>query len=369
MLITIWTTVLIIGVQNKPSATPEVAALLATIETLQEPVEDFRCEFEGSMRFMGRVAEETSKTTKLGPDGLYETVSGRFLYRRGGDLAIDILHRAGAGSPVSRDTIVVRNAEGQAEQYLRGVNSPLGAAQIKKPRDIDAWGAMSVGKLYLIESVKRDIDIGFRLVVSDEQRDGKPYKVVAVSSPERDGLLQKYWFDMARSGQGDRYESYAPDGQLASRFEIKLEPFRVGQAEVWMPVYGEGAGFVATKDGLPIFVKEQTSATIMYVVRGTMVFNQHPSREAFTTKYKPGTPISDSIRQMESEFAQSLVPPKPSKTEAQAMLEEQLKRAEEQKSSLVAVPASGGIPWGSWAAGGFLTLTLAALILYRVQAR
>ena len=350
-------------------ASPEMAALFATIETLQHPVEDMQCEFEGRLRFMGVVAVETAKTTKLGDDGIYETVSGRFRCTRGGDVATDIFHQAGADGMISRETVVVRAAENQAEQYLRGNDAPLGAARIKKPKEVDVWSRMSASRLYLLEQIKNDIANGFATSVHDDQFDGRPCKVVEVASKERSWLIKRYWIDLARTGHAFRSESYSPEGARSGWTEVKFERFQVGAQEVWMPVSSESAGYVAAKDGLPIFTKEQTSSTLIWVVGGTMLLNQHPGREAFSIKYKPGTPISDTIRQMETEYGQNKVPPRPTKVEATRMLDEQLKRAEEQKSELVAVPASGGTNWLSWAAGGFLVLTVTGLWVYQTQNR
>jgi len=39
------------------------------------------------------------------------------------------------------------------------------------------------------------------------------------------------------------------------------------------------------------------------VVDGTMEFNKHPGPEVFTTNYKLGPPISESLRKLEDEWA------------------------------------------------------------------
>ena len=70
-------------------AQSDASQLIDTIESLQELVDDFRCEFEGTIRFKGKSAEGV----KLGEDGLHESFSGTFIWKRGGDTCSEILKR------------------------------------------------------------------------------------------------------------------------------------------------------------------------------------------------------------------------------------------------------------------------------------
>src|SRR5215831_9880690 len=93
--------------------TNEARLLIDTIETLQHPVEDFRCEFEGTIRHRGKVAEDM----KVGEDGVYKSFSGIFIWTRGGDTHSEGLHRRAIDNQITRESLVVRMSQQQAEEY------------------------------------------------------------------------------------------------------------------------------------------------------------------------------------------------------------------------------------------------------------
>lgn len=143
--------------------------LVDAVEALQLPVEDFRCEFEGSVRHMGEDAE----TQKLGEDGLYETFSGTFVWKRGGDTYCDTLRQAAGDNRILRETLVVRAREGQAELYERPNDAPLGYTVIKSPREVNSWRPTCPGWIFLIDRIKRERgDKRFDLSVRDDKVDG-----------------------------------------------------------------------------------------------------------------------------------------------------------------------------------------------------
>jgi hypothetical protein len=156
---------------------------------------------------------------------------------------------------------------------------------------------------------------------------------------------------------------------MSGRLGIKLAPFKVGDTEVWMPVSGEDAGYVALVDKKPVVTKEPTSLNTIYVLDGTMEFNKRPGREVFTIKYKPGTPISDNLRKMIYEFGQQKIGSKPTKAEAEKMLNEQVAKAEEQKAELVVASPSQGFDWSSWLAWGFGAILVTASVVFWIQRR
>ena len=84
----------------------DVLSLIETIEALQQPVEDFRCEFEGAIRYRGGAAENQ----KVGDDGLQESFSGVFIWKRGGDTHSESLHRRAADGVIARESLVVQDA-------------------------------------------------------------------------------------------------------------------------------------------------------------------------------------------------------------------------------------------------------------------
>jgi hypothetical protein len=81
-------------------------------------------------------------------------------------------------------------------------------------------------------------------------------------------------------------------------------------------------------------------------------------------KYKPGTPISDSLRKLTNEYDRQKISPRPTKIEAEKMLNDQIAKAEEQKSELVVYSSSEGfawMPWMPWVFGGAVLASSAAV--------
>src|SRR6185437_3451288 len=113
--------------------------------------------------------------------------------------------------------------------------------------------------------------------------------------------VARYWIDLKRNGHVVRQVIYRSD-RIGSRLDIKLAPFKIGGEEVWMPVSGESLAYTARVGGKSMSFREPTSIGLIYVVDGTMEFNRNPGPETFTINYKPGTPISDHLRQMTTEF-------------------------------------------------------------------
>ena len=63
--------------------------LLDTVESLIEPVADFRCEYEGQFRCRGKVAEAFG----VGDDDVFDSYGGVFIWKWGGDTHIESMHR------------------------------------------------------------------------------------------------------------------------------------------------------------------------------------------------------------------------------------------------------------------------------------
>jgi hypothetical protein len=349
------------------SARADVQLLVDTIESLQQPVEDFQCEFEGTRRFKGKVAEGQ----KLGEDGLDDSFSGIFIWKKGGDTRSDVLHRRGSDDLIARETLVVRMREQQAEKYYRLNDAPLGYAVIENPKKANSWSSASLGFIFLIDKIKRDVsDPNAEPSVSEDQFEGRPLKVLSITLKNfPDTLMHRYWIDLRRNGHVVRHEVYVRGRVMGARLDIKLAPFKVGDSEVWMPVSGDYSGYGANEKGKPIIVNDPTVLQKIYVVGGTMEFNKRPSSEVFTMKYKPGTPVSDNLRKLTYEFGQQKTSPRVTRTEAEKLLKEQVAKAETQRSELVALSPSEGFNWTPWLACGFGVLALISSITLWIQSR
>lgn len=182
-------------------------------------------------------------------------------------------------------------------------------------------------------------------------------------------VQMRFWVDLGRSGHIVRREVYGSGECLGSRTDIKLDAFKIGAKDVWMPVGGTTTTYEVVEDVRLIYSKEVSWTGLIYAVGGSMVFNKHPGPEAFKVDYKLGTPISDKLRQMQTEFGRQKIDLRPSKADAKAMLESQVAQAENQKAELVAADPSSRDDWSHWLIWGLGGLTLAAVVGLFVQRR
>ncbi len=332
----------------------------------QQPLEDFQCEYEGTRRVKGKLAEQM----KVTEGDVAESYSGLFIWKKGGDTHIESLHRRQPDNQITRESTVVRMRQQQAERYYRPNDAPLGHAVIQKPKDVMTWDS-SMGTMFLTGKMKKEVaDPLLDPSVSEDQLDGHPIKILNVAvTGVANSLMLRYWIDLGRSGQVVRQESYSERLAVAGTADIKLAPFKVGNVDVWMPVSAEVVGYGILVDGRPVMMKNPTSVEKIYVVNGTLEFNKHPRDDVFTIKYKPGTPVSDNLRKLQYEFGQQKIGTNPTKAQAETMLKEQLAKADEQKSELVVASASEGFAWSAWLAWGFGALIIISLIALMIQRR
>ncbi|MGC8644431.1 MAG: hypothetical protein ACP5XB_31595 [Isosphaeraceae bacterium] len=343
----------------------EARLLLDTIESLQQPVEDFQCEFEGQTYHL---VKEVAEQQKLGKDGLAESFSGSFAWRRGGDFRYDRLKRdLTLGGKIMRQAAVVRMQESRAELYMRMNDEPNGAARVLHPRQLLAsWDLHSPRDMFLIDELRYDVNNETHLAsVADDRISGRSVKVLKIGFKINNVTFRSYWIDLSHGGHVVRAEFYGfkDPTKPSARRDITLASFKVGDAVMWMPVSAEQANYVTET------LKEPGVREKLYVVNGTMQFNTHPGPEVFTMKYKPGTPISDSLRKLQYEYGQEKIREEPTRAEVEKMLKDQLAEAEKQKSTLVVAQTSAGSGWYAWLPWGFAALVVISLAALWIQRR
>ncbi len=358
----------LVGLAPAGRVADEAQELLQTIEALQQPVQDCQCEFEGKSWAPGQKMKENFQ---LGEDELIDSFSGTFIWKAGGDFRSDSLHRGVLRKEgLVRVTLVVRMKENRAERYHRMNDAAVGQSEILQPwkEVFSSWSLDSPRNIRFLEEMEHDVDNEFHVcLVHDDQIDGRPLKVLEIRLKLDDStqqLARRYWVDLRRSGQVVRVEMYLRGEQRLSRTDVTLAPFKVGDQEVWMPVSAESTGYATGDAKNPVSAKPEVRESL-FVVKGTMEFNKHPKPEAFTIKYKPGTPVSDHLQKLTYEFGQQKISERPSKSEMGRMLKEQLAQADEQKSLLAVADLSEDPwwtkPWLVWSFGGLVVLSLALL--------
>ena len=206
-------------------------------------MEDFRCEFEGSLQVKGKVATEL----KVGKDGVYESFSGLFIWKNGGDTYCDSLLRRTRDDQITRESLVVRMREKKAEFYQRLNDAKMGHVNVDSPNVLNSWRLGCYGRIFLIDKLKRDAAAEiYDCTVDDEQADAPSVKVVTIklkAVPEQ--ISMRFWVDLQRSGHVVKEEHYAAGNAVSSRIDIKLARFKLGDGSIWMPVSGEFSGYGA----------------------------------------------------------------------------------------------------------------------------
>jgi hypothetical protein len=178
------------------SSTLDVRSLPDLLDSLQSKIEDFRCEYEGTSHYM---YPSLRKLEQLKDDGLYETFSGVFIWKAGGDTVLDAFHRREPTHKIVRETLIVRGEE--AEHYLRLENEPLGGAEIDEASFTNADRSGSLGHLFLIDSIKRFLSSeNFVASLEDTSFDGRPCTVLTIRLKPTGKLYQRFWIDLKRGG-------------------------------------------------------------------------------------------------------------------------------------------------------------------------
>lgn len=243
---------------------------------------------------------------------------------------------------------------------------------------MDFTSAPSPARLFLIDTLK-----GYRTKknlatsVSDGVFEGRPMKVVSMSmqfpgTDVEDVLTGRMWIDLHRNGHVVYCESYS-EGEVAGRTNYTLRSFKIGGEDVWMPIASRQVGYLEkrSKGELVEFsvAKEPTYVGTLSIIGRTLEFNKHPGDNVFTAKYKPGTPVTDNIRQLKYRYEQDKLKPVPTKAEVEKMLDDQLAKAEAQKSELYVAQEGEGVNWWAWSTMGLAGLTAASLVILRRQRR
>ena len=342
-------------------------SLIDLIESLQPQLEDFRCEFEGTEVYK---TDEAKKELKLKEDGLADSFGGVFVWKTNGDTYLSTYHREEPEGKVLHERIAVRVAKHEAERDSGYEDDPVGQGVIDDPDFLTTDRTGSFGSIFLFDKVRRHVsNPNFHCVVSSDSTSGRHLAMLTFSFKNIGKPYLRYWMDLKRGGHGVREEVYQDGDALQARADVKLASFRVGGADFWMPVSGVLEDHTADKDGKTIYSEEPTSIETVYIIHGTLEFNKHPGPKTFTIAYKPGTPISDNIRKLKSEFGRQKTSPLPTRAEATAMLNEQVRQAEEQRKELLAgSPARDAIAWSSWlipAFGGAALVGSVVLLIRR----
>jgi len=292
-------------------AVHDLPSLVAAMEAAQSPIQDFRCEFEGEELYQGDPAAEVAK--KFGPDGLIERFAGVFVWQRDGDRRTDLFTRREGYDYIQREITIVRPSEKKIKRSrLPNVARAVGVVESEALRMERVGNSTYLDELLPFDQIKELVGSeGHETTVADDPIDGRPLKRLTVylkfkELPNR--LARRYWIDLERSGQVVRIDGFLRDS-LASRWDIELKPFRVGEAEVWMPVSGEIKRYIweAPRRGAPGVIRDEPSTIrTIRVIDGTLEFNKEPNRAMFSLDHEPPAPKSAPLRDWTQRYDQKV---------------------------------------------------------------
>ena len=110
----------------------DTRALVDAIEAAQEPIGDFRCEFEGSTTYKGAAVEKNKKW--VDENGQADVFAGVFVWKRGGESFTDALHRIRQFDNISNERIMTRPRENRFEHHNHPGGRSVGNVDF---RDLD----------------------------------------------------------------------------------------------------------------------------------------------------------------------------------------------------------------------------------------
>lgn len=354
---------------TSPGQSASDGELLQAIDALQAPLQDFYCEYEGE-----RIEDKQS----LGNDsGVSHRFAGIFRYKAKDSYINDIFD----------DTLPTRrNPErslGARVILSNGTETQPGFSRTKRTSSkpftrhatsSDFLETGSCGRIFLVRSLRELLKYDKKLLVDEgtEEVDGvscrrfafvmgqKPYSIET-------GLVERFWIDMGRGGHVLKQERWSRGQLRSTTSEIVLEGFEIQGKTVWVPISGTAR----------ILHDDEVSGEEHYrVLKETIRINQGIRDTQFSTWSAMGTPISDHLRRVVSEYRQEQrqKPPPPSKPTAdpQTRLQEALRKAESSGVKVVAGSWSreGSTPWIFWGPFSvFLAGSSAAIVLYLIRSR
>jgi len=336
---------------------------LRVLESLQSPIGDFRGEYEGVATLLN---DANKAAMKVGADGISDTFSGVFVWKTGGDFFLDSFHRRPPEQRVIREQMIVRGVE--AEQHVRLDDGEFGKAYVQSSYAVNADRQGSPGRIFPIDTIRRCFDRP-DLVASVEQVDegGERTAILTFRWKATGKLNWRCWLDMKRGGQCRLREGYGSEEKLVFRSMIQLKEVKAGSSRIWMPVMAVTQNFAALRDKTVVVLDKPTETETIYFVEATLEFNKHPPDSTFRAKYKPGTPVTDQLRQIQYEFGRQKMVVR-TRAEVEAQLRDQLAKAEAQKTELRAGPADQGFDWSGslvWIFGAASLITATLVLLAR----
>lgn len=347
---------------------PDRSVLTGLLEAAYAPTRDVTFEYEGRMIFPQGGESELHDV-----NGRFDDYSGVIATRGDGAVSVDIYHRFWKRRPeIVRETIAILGQ--RCELYMRTVDQRGASGQIVPAHYSRAQVSGSMFRVSFANELLALLRSDLWSVAREEgEVSGRRCIVVTFTFVNNDNFVCRFWIDFERGGHAVKYEMLQGNSVSQRAFDIGLERFKDSQGhEVWLPVSGTWEAYGAidgSKDGegRPVIGSEPTNRETYVVLPESVRVNTGLKDERFSVRYRPGTLITNQLKQVQFKFGQTVPPGKKitNKYDAEANLKEQLRLADLQKDELKASSwersGPGWIDWLPWmTAIGSLVLIVGA---------
>lgn len=311
-------------------------SLLATIESKQSVIKDVQFEFEGSLSFNDF---DSRKNLNLSDSGVYDTFSGTYAWRSDGHELLETYHRLYPDKVLKRERIAV--FKDKSEMLLISEDQSGGRGQIGSSLVQNTERQGSPGQFFLLNNLKRKLSDP-DLVIENQgvaNIDGYDCVLIVIRRKANNRVDQKYWFDMKHGGFARRRELYMANAEnrVASSASVQLGMFEKNGTQFWIPIAGRIDGFLKAIDGKVIIAEKPTNVEHVYIIRASVRLNESPSLSRFSVNFKPGMPITDTLRKLSYEHKQQILESRmPTHAEVEALLKNQLEEIERQGNEVSA---------------------------------
>ena len=355
------------------------AELATKLRAMSALVEDFSCEFEGSLRY---TTKNSWDRLHLPDSGLYDEFSGNYTWRNDGAAILDVYHRFAPSNDLQRQTTAA--IKGEVTDYRRSSDAIQGSGTKTAIHGTEFTATASPAILLARDRLLANLgDEGFRVLQQpDEFVDSalcEVYDFVYKRGPNstlKDAPGERFWVDMRRDGHVLKHESYNENSShVASRLSgVRLMRVPIGNnQDAWFPSTGVGQGFMDLDAAKKLVCRDSaTTVESIDVMVGTIRVNQHPDDSTFAVDSKLGTPITDRLRSSQYEFGQQRTRVT-TRAAAEAQVQELLSQADAQKKDLEAASYTRSGPdllaWSPWAIAAVACITLIVFMIRGKMAR
>ena len=323
------------------------------LESQWSQIVGFSCEFEGNHRFC---RSQDCLALKIGPDGIFDNFSGTFTFRMDNSAILDRYSRVQPQNRLHRNTLSILGD--RSEVYSRNEDEAdrtgtVGKAYFGAFDNAESYGIIFYA--YVLRGYLKFAPAGF-FDEGSSSLGGRPCHVISFTFgvdplDQENSKVERYWIDLERGGHVVQRER-SRKRKLIDRAKVESKQFKAPEAvakPIWLPYHGIIETYLAEEGDQVVHVDKPTQIVNIWLLPDSLKFPVTLPDSRFSVKYKPGTPITDSLRQAAYEFGQDRRPPAKTPVEAQKRLEEHLAEADAQKDELKASSAARGGPgWAGW---------------------